>query len=125
MAKYWKERFYKMPSFFVPEIAPENQEAEYKELAKWCSRAAPNMGDRIYSITFVHNGEEWTATVGEALRGKNIKTSRSVLDPATVLAIFPSVPYMVVTNSRINPNIISRWENPFMAGKPSQVIYFD
>ncbi len=114
-----------MPSFFVPGAAPENQETEYEKLAKWCLRNSPKLGNRIYSITYIHNGEEWTATVGKPLRGKKIKTSRPVFDSATVLAIFPGEPYMVVTNSRIDPNVKSYWENPFMAGRPNSVVFFD
>lgn len=59
-----------MPSFFVPGVTPEYQETEYEKFAKWCSRTAPKIGSRIYSITYIHNDEEWTATVGKPLRGK-------------------------------------------------------
>ena len=93
------------------------------------------MEKRVYSITFVHNGERWTATVGESLRGKGFRTSRSrgmriereypVSDPAIVMAIFPGIPYMVVTNHRMRGQRVgSAWENPFFAGEPESVTYF-
>lgn len=121
-------------AFFVPAAAPEDQERVYAGLAQWCHRAVPQTEARIYSITYVHDGEEWTATVGESLRGVRRKKSRArgarvervvhLTDPATVLAIFPDVPYLVVTNHRIAGSVRSAWENPFMAGQPQSVTYF-
>lgn len=64
------------PAFFVPRVAPENQEECYVEFARAIGRAAPAAGSRIYSISFTHNGERWTATVGEQLRGSATKMSR-------------------------------------------------
>lgn len=123
------------PPFFVPAATTDNQESVYAEFARWCGRPVPSPERRIYSITFVHDGEEWTATVGEALRGKRFRTTRSrgmkiereqpVSDPAIVLAIFPGIPYIVVTNHRIGGrNVGSRWENPFFAGEPDSVTFF-
>jgi hypothetical protein len=124
------------PQFFVPAPAkPDKQESAYAEFAKWCGRAVPGPESRIYSITFVHDGEEWTATVSESLRGKRIRSTRSrgvkvereqpVSDPAVVLAIFEGLPYMVVTNHRLGGrNVGSAWENPFLAGQPKSVTYF-
>jgi hypothetical protein len=120
-------------SFFLPTFGPSEQEAAYAELARWAGRSLPT-GPRIYSITYTHDGEEWIATVGEQLRGHTIadprarakmrRFSRPVGDAATVLAIFPGEPYMVVTDNRLNPNVRSKWENPFMAGRPRSVTYF-
>jgi hypothetical protein len=123
------------PQFFVPAAKPDDQESVYAEFAKWCRRAVPGPERRIYSITFVHDGEEWTATVGESLRGKRLRSTRSrgvkveheqpVSDPAVVLAIFEGLPYMVVTNHRLGGrNVGSAWENPFLAGQPKSVTYF-
>ncbi len=122
------------PQFFVPEVTPDNQESVYVEFASWCGRAVPSLERRTYSIIFVHDGEEWTATVGESLRGKRFHTTRSrgmkiererpVSDLAVVLAIFPGIPYMVVTNHRIGGNVGSAWENPFLAGEPKSITYF-
>ncbi len=122
------------PPFFVPAVTPETQESIYADLAKGCGLSSPPFGKRIYSIVFVHNGEKWTATVGETLRGvrnhitksRGTKVERScpVEDPALVLAIFPGVPFKVVTNHRIERNVGSAWENPFYAGEPNSVTYF-
>jgi hypothetical protein len=124
----------KPPAFFVPAATPENQESVYAEFAKQAGRSALPVIDRIYSITYRHDGEEWTATVGEKLKGVGYKTSRvkgekiekefGLSDPAVVLAIFPGNPYIVITNHRIPRNVGSRWENPFMAGVPRSVTYF-
>jgi hypothetical protein len=63
-----------------------------------CRSSVPSFDKRIYSVNYVHDGVEWTATVGETLRGVGRKTVRrreqkfegstSHSDPATVRAIF-------------------------------------
>jgi hypothetical protein len=123
-----------VPQFFVPNAVPEKQEELYAELARWARCAAPKRGSRVYSINYVHDGEEWTATVGQTLRGIRHRRTRSKgrtiertehrSDAATVIAIFPGIPFMVVTNTRIDANVRSAWENPFMAGEPSSVTLF-
>ena len=123
-----------IPKFFVPTATPDNQEAKYASLAELCGVPVPRPGERIYSITFVHDSDEWTATVGESLRGIRRRFSRSrgkrvertlqLSDPAIVWAIFPGIPFMVVTNHRIEANVGSAWENPFYAGKPTSITYF-
>ncbi len=55
--------------FFVPAATPENTEEVYASLAKMCHRSVPDAAKRIYSIRYTHDGAEWTATVGEELRG--------------------------------------------------------
>jgi hypothetical protein len=122
------------PAFFLPAATTENQEEAFAGLATWASRAVPEFGDRVFSITFVHDGEEWVATVGEQLRGTRLPSPRSrakkrqhpvaLHDPAVVLAIFPGVPYIVVTNHRIGGNVGSLWENPFFAGEPRSLTRF-
>lgn len=122
------------PKFFVPAATADNVESVYANFAEWCHRGVPKLENRIYSITFVHDGEEWTATVGEALSGKTLSNPRSrskapfyprtLSDPAIVLAIFPGVPYTVVTNHRIAGSVGSAWENPFFAGQPKSVTLF-
>ena len=125
-------------TFFVPPEHPdftqEKQEVAYAEFAAMCHKAVPEPAKRIYSITYTHDGKDWTATVGETLRGIHYKTVRSrgqksersihVSDPATVLAIFPGDPFFVVTSYRFWGNVRSAWENPFMAGRPKSIIYF-
>lgn len=122
------------PTFFVPAAAPESEESVYADFAKWCGRTVPPVESRIFSITYRHDGDEWTATVGETLRGirrhvtkskgKKVERSQHIGDPALVLAIFPGVPFMVVTNHRIAGNVGSAWENSFLAGQPTAITYF-
>ena len=128
------------PSFFVPAATPETQESVFADLARIAQRSVPPLAERIYSITYLHDGEEWTATVGESLRGISRKITRSkgkkkerlcpVADPAIVLAIFPgvaifpAVPYIVVTNHGLPGNVGSAWENTFLAGQPKSVTRF-
>lgn len=122
------------PQFFVPAATLDNEESVYADFAKWCSRPVPERENRIYSITYIHDGEEWTATVGETLSGKTLANPRLrskatfyprlLSDPAIVLAIFPGVPYMVVTNHRIVGSVGSVWENPFLAGQSKRIILF-
>jgi hypothetical protein len=124
----------KPPAFFVPAATPDNQESVYADFAKMARSSVPPVSSRIYSITYKHDGEEWTATVGENLEGVRYKSSRvkgkkierelRLSDPAVVLAIFPGNPYIVITNHRIVGNVGSQWENPFMAGVPHSVTYF-
>jgi len=123
------------PAFFVPAATSENQEQVFGEFAKWCSVSPPSIDKRIYSIVFGHDSEIWTATVGETLhgertrtssvRGKRIERTIHVSDPALVLAIFPGSPFQVVTNHNIAGSAGSRWANPFLAGQPKSVTYFD
>ncbi len=110
------------PDFFVPDVKPEDQERAYADLARRCNSNVPEPGRRVFSITYNHDGEEWTATVGKALRG--IKRARHLSDPATVRAIFPGDPFFVVTDEGDPRSRGSRWVNPFMAGKPTSIIYF-
>jgi len=122
------------PPFFVPIVKPEDQETVFSRLARLSSCALPSPRKRIYSITFRSNGERWTATVGQTLRGVRYRTVRRrgersdieerLSDPATVLAIFEGSPYMVATDHRILSNVGSAWESPFMAGEPTSVTYF-
>ena len=123
-----------IPQFFVPAATDEEKESVYASFAESCRVSIPTIEKRIYSIVFRSNGETWTATVGETLRGirpppaKSRSSSagreQSVSDPALVLAIFPGSPYQVVTNHGIAGNVGSRWANPFLAGEPTSVTYF-
>lgn len=123
---------YVYTEIFVPEPAKsDKQEEAYAEFARMAGRAIPER--RIYSITFVHDGEEWMATVGEQLRGIKHRMTRSkrqrlerttpVSDSAVVLALFPGDPYIVVTDKGISQKY-SKWENPFMVGSPVAVKSF-
>ena len=121
------------PSFFVPGVNPEDQEEAYGDFATRCGRSLPPPEERIYSITFRHDGEEWVATVGKTLtgtgpagfrKGKRLAGSRELSDPATVLAIFAGSPFLVFTNKGPAAGVKSAWENPFMAGDLQSVAPF-
>lgn len=122
------------PVFFVPDTAVETAESVYADFAKWCGSKVPAPRNRVYSITWLHGDEEWTATVGEPLRGircittrgKKIERRDQLRDPAIVLAIFPDVPFKVVTNHFIDgkTSVRSAWVNPFLAGSIKSITYF-
>lgn len=123
-----------VPVFFVPGATSEDQESRFEELARFARQMVPPVAERIYAIAYSHNGEKWTAVVGETSRGVSSRTSRSkgrtierttrLSDPATVLAIFPGNPYVVVTNHMRPRNMRSTWANPFLAGAPTSVTKF-
>lgn len=122
-----------MTAFFIPNIDEGTDEEVYEGLADLCGRMPAEHGRRIESITFVHDGEEWIATVGSELRGTRttsrrrkagvVEVTERLSDGASVLAIFAGTPYIVVTNKG-TPGVRSRWENPFYAGQPTAVRYF-
>jgi hypothetical protein len=121
--------------FFVPAATDENIDEVYASFAEMCHRSVPPPDRRIYSIRFIHDGTEWTATVGEPLRGtrtrkrrrrgQNVEVTEQASDPATVLAIFAGTPFLVVTNAQPITGVVSAWVNPFMAGQPESVTFFD
>lgn len=120
--------------FFLPGAPADKQEESYSSLAELAGRATPENDSRIYSITYQHDGGEWTATVGERLHGHTIADPRAPAkkrraekplgDSAVVVAILPGVPYLVFTDSGHGAGSRSGWENPFMAGQPTSVTYF-
>jgi hypothetical protein len=65
------------PKFFVPEVADADKYEEvFEALAKY-SGVDPLPADRrIHAITFVHDGGEWTATVGERMHGIRLPNRR-------------------------------------------------
>ena len=125
----------KAPAFFVPASTPETQESLYASFAKSCKREVPAPGERIFSIAFSQYGENWEATVGQPLQGSKNVTRRRILgrkvvrrswlsDPAVVLAIFPGIPLLVMTNQGLAGNVGSSWANPFPVGAPQSITYF-
>lgn len=122
-----------IPKFFVPGATSGDQEELYATYARWCSRPVPAAMERVYSITFVHDGDEWTATVGQPLSGMERSKKRRrdnpagrtlfLSDAAHVLAIFPGHPYLVVTNYRNRSACAFDLGEPFMAGRPTSVTY--
>ena len=120
--------------FFVPGAPAEDQEDVFVELARFDGQPVPQLSERVYSITYDHDGGKWTATVGETLRGVRRMRTRSegrpvvrempIFDSALVLAIFPGNPYLVVTDSRPIGRVRSGWRNPFLASAPKSVTRF-
>lgn len=119
-----------MPNFFVPLLAADEQEQAYQQLAK--SVGATPQADperRIYSMVWKHDLVEWTATVGEELRGigtkktgrgrtaKTREVPRGTSD--VVLAIFSGSPFMIVHNDKSRV-----WNVPIYAGDPTRIVYF-
>jgi hypothetical protein len=115
--------------FFVPNSPGGDHELAYKALAAFAGTSAAPPGERIYSITFISNGETWTATVGQQLKGTGTITKgrgrqRTVREVplhngATVLAIFAGHPFLVCHDGASRT-----WANPFLAGQPRAVVYF-
>ena len=123
--------------FEIPGYAPDQYEDVLIAYAQICSEF---MGRRVQvpapselrrSITFQEeDGSEWTAAVGQTLRGE--KTERrqvsgrmkdvtaSLSNSATVMAIFPGDPALVITDGRGKP-----WSNPFEARSISASVTFD
>lgn len=121
--------------FFVPHAVEGKDEELYEQLAKLAGRPVPSAAERIASIRWMHDGDEWTAVVGAQLRGtrtrmrtrqrKRVEVTTPLSDPATVLVIFPGSPWLVVTDAPpIGPSR-SRWVNPFMAGVPTSSTRFE
>lgn len=122
------------PAFFLPALPPNKYEEVYAQLAKGCGCAVPSPERRVYSITYIHNGERWTATVGQQLKGTQTKrfgsrgdqreVSYPIDDAAIVVAIFEGYPFQVVTDGGLAAGGRSKWENPFFAANPGSVVYF-
>jgi hypothetical protein len=123
------------PAFFVPATSAGEEEPLYARWAAESHLPVPSVKDRVYSITWMHNGtDQWVVTVGEYLAGTRIMTTGRgrykiehklpIEDAARVLAIFPGNPYMVVTDEGASAGRRSYWQSPFVAGNPSRVEYF-
>ena len=89
----------------------------------------PPSGERVYSITFRHNREEWTATVGRLLTGTKTwikwrKPGVKLSSLQLVIAIFDGNRALVVTDCWPFGTSRSEWANPFVAGVPIRVEYF-
>lgn len=124
------------PEFFIPGLKTyEEQDSELHRLAVAFSLRMPEPHERIFSITFRHDGVIWTATVGKMMEGRGSRTRRvkgkrfeevtSHSDPAMIRAIFPDpVCFRVFTDGGLSIGQRSRWENPFLAGLPYETFRF-
>ncbi|MEU2348786.1 hypothetical protein [Modestobacter sp. NPDC049651] len=123
-----------MAAFFLPRAADDEQaERLYEALAEFagCEPAPP--AERVQSIAFRQDGWEWTAAVGEEVRGE--RTTRTLrrgevlehteTSTATcrVLAVYPGTPFVVVTDAQPITGTASEWANPFTA-EPERVTRF-
>jgi hypothetical protein len=126
------------PGIATTERVPSGHAARscpYRFVTRFGGRQIPATGERIEAITWIHDREEWTAKVGERLRGTRTRRGRRrgqtldvterLSDGATVLAIFAAVPYFVVTDAPPIGRAASAWSNPFMAGDPHVLSRFD
>lgn len=119
-----------MTAFFVPFVEAEKQEEAYQEMARFVGCAPLPFGERVYSMTWRHDGVVWKATVGETLsgletvetgRGRNRRcqeVSRHTND--TVIAIFPGRPGKVV-----HDNKSKYWDMPIFTGEPQHILRFE
>ena len=128
-----------MTEFFVP--ATENQvpgktpEELHEALARACSVPVPPPTQRIASMTFVHDGIQYTSTVGQRLKGVRTRARKShgrefydsVPDGPVVVAIFAGSPYMVWLDAKpLSSRSTGGWMNPFMAtNDPRDTAYFE
>ena len=119
----------KPPRFFVPGVEEADQEAAYADLAQFAGRPPTPLAERVFSITYKHDGELWTSTVAEASRGTQTRTTgrgsgrreavTRLSDPAITLAIFPGNPYVIVTDHNLRKRRATSWANPFLMGPGS------
>lgn len=126
-----------MATFFVPDVIfpDRDDEGRYDQLARFAGRSPAAPDRRVEQIEWRHDDESWTATVGQTLhgtrirkatrKGKRVDVTEQLSDPARVLAIFEGDPTLVVTDAVLRPGARSEWVNPFLAGVPRFVRYFD
>jgi hypothetical protein len=118
------------PAFFMPDVPEDKAAGVFEALAELAGCPVPPHDERVYRIEWIHDGERWTGEVGRQMHGERItsvgrrKAGMKVSDPAVVLAIFPGVPWLVVTDARPVGTTRSAWVNPFMAGRPERFEYF-
>lgn len=119
-----------MPAFFVPAVEPDKQEDAYQQLAALVGAVALPAGQRIYSVSWRHDGVTWTATVGETIKGiatvtkgrgrtaRDLQVPRGTAD--TVLAIFPGRPGLIAHDGKSG-----YWNMPILTGEPLTTARFD
>jgi hypothetical protein len=105
--------------FFLPVTSEDEYEQRYAELARFAGASVPVPEARLWTVQWEHNGEVWEATVGELL--VRVKPTPRVQDSASVMAIFPGNPYLIVTSAQPLTSLRSGWNNPISAGVPPQV----
>lgn len=118
-----------MAKFFVPYYEADKYEEGCQQMAAVADAAPLPLDDRIYSMTWRHDGVVWTATVGQTLRGLELVTvgrgrarrerevARSTND--IVLAIFPGEPGRIVHDNKSRV-----WNLPIHTGQAIQTTKF-
>lgn len=119
-----------MPRFFVPFVEAEKQGEAYEQIARAIGAVPRAPSDRIYSMTWRHDGTVWTATVGETLRGVGtVSTGRGRErrerevprhSDDTVLAIFPGSPGLIFHDNKSRV-----WNQPILTGEGWNIVRFD
>jgi hypothetical protein len=114
-----------IPTFFIPGVPQDAQEEVLARLAQLRHVPVPLLPERIFMLTWEHNSEEWTAVVGETLRGIRLRYPKSrrkpierglpVSDSAVVLAILPGEPFFIETDGGRSQGVATRWSNPILA----------
>lgn len=118
-----------MSAFFVPFVGAENYEEAYQELAAAVGASLRPPENRIYSMTWRHDGVVWTATVGETLKGVATVTVGRGRDRRerevprgsndTVLAIFPGQPGLIAHDGKSG-----QWNFPILTGEALSIVRF-
>lgn len=109
-----------MVEFFIPGIDPAQAEATLALTAEGLGVRVPAPNERIRSITYDQNGDDFTAVVGEKLQSRTEpkivnrkpvgRATRRTYE-ATVLIIFPGDPILIFTDGADHP---SSWANPIL-----------
>jgi hypothetical protein len=100
------------------------------ELAVFASASVPAVGRRVRKATVRHNAERWNFEVGRNPTGvyegsDKRRRGEHLHDSATVLAIFESGSFHIVTDLGLRPGARSEWSNPTWPGELFDIEYFD
>lgn len=120
--------------FFVPGETEADAEVVYEMLARRCGLdEIPPLGQRVYTISFVHDGVEYVARVGERRDATKWRRTRAGRPDTSrppqrygsgeiVVAIYEGNPSYVWQEFKA-----SVWANPQLVGprSVSQIEYFD
>lgn len=126
-----------IPKFFVPESEGQNESEEtYQGIARdvldfvgHIQLSVPELSERYYSVTWKHNKETWTATVGERLKGERYidesLRKENLSDQATILAIYPyGDAFIVVTTKQYVSDVNSEWNGIITTERPIKIVKF-
>lgn len=124
------------PEFFLPDApdwlvaeARATPEVTYETLAMLAGCSPLPASERIYSVTWMHNGEECVATVGRGIETNRPASSRrgtaSRTYRSTVLAIFRlGDERVLVTDRDPRQEWHDDWDNPLRYIRPTHEVLF-